>query len=62
MVREDPAAVAARAEARKKSERMLVIAAGVGLGVFALIAGVNFLRETREAIAAANRPKQPWDV
>jgi hypothetical protein len=30
--------------------------------VFALIAGVNFLRETREAFAAANRPKQPWDL
>lgn len=41
---------------------MLVIAVGVGLGVFALIAGVNFLRDTREAMAAANRPKQPWEL
>lgn len=41
---------------------MLVIALGVGIGVFALIAGVNFLRETREAMAAANRPKQPWEL
>jgi hypothetical protein len=41
---------------------VLVIAAGIGLGVFALIAGVNFLRDTKEAIDAANRPKQPWDV
>ena len=62
MVQEDPAAVAARKDARKKSERMLVIAVGVGIGVFALIAGVNFLRDTREAMAAANRPKQPWDM
>lgn len=62
MVQEDPAAVAARKEARKKTERVLVIALGVGIGVFALIAGLNFLRETKEAMAAANRPKQPWDL
>lgn len=39
-----------------------MIAVGVGLGVFALIAGLNFLRDTKEAITAANRPKQPWDL
>ena len=39
----------------------MVIAAGIGFAVFALIAGVNFLRDTKEAIDAANRPKQPWD-
>jgi hypothetical protein len=62
VVQEDPAAVAARKEARKKTERVLLIAVGVGVGVFALIAGVNFLRDTREAMAAANRPKQPWEL
>ena len=49
-------------EARQKADRMLVIAVGVGLGVFALIAGLNFLRDTREALTAANRPKQPWEL
>jgi hypothetical protein len=39
----------------------MLIAAGVAFAVFAVIAGVNFLRDTREAVAAANRPKQPWD-
>jgi hypothetical protein len=41
---------------------VLLIALGVGVGVFALIAGVNFLRDTKEAIDVANRPKQPWDL
>jgi hypothetical protein len=48
-------------EGRKKTERVLLIAVGIGLGVFALIAGVNFLRDTKEAITTVNRPKQPWD-
>ena len=48
-MQESPAAVAARMEARKKTERV------------ALIAAVNFLRDTKQAIEAANRPKQEWD-
>ncbi len=62
MVPENPAAVAARKEARKKADRMLMVVLGAGIGVFALIAGVNFLRDTKQAIAAANRPKHPWDL
>jgi hypothetical protein len=49
-------------EARKKTERVMAMGLGVGLGVMVLIAAVNFWRETREALAAANRPKQPWDI
>jgi hypothetical protein len=40
----------------------MTVGLGVGLGVFALIAGWNFWRETKQALELSQRPKQPWDV
>ena len=62
MVPEDPAAVAARAEQREKTERTLAAVIGVGLAVGGAVAVRNLARDMREATALANRPKQPWDV
>lgn len=62
MVPEDPAAVAARAEQRKKNERTLVIVLGIGMAVGGAVVARNFIRDTREAVDLARRPRQPWDV
>jgi hypothetical protein len=40
---------------------VVAIGLGAGLGVLLLIAAANFLRDTRQAMAAANWEKQPWD-
>lgn len=62
MVPEDPAAVAARSEQRKNSERVTVAVLGVGLAAVGVVVARNFIRDTREAVDLARRPRQPWDV
>jgi hypothetical protein len=62
VVPEDSAAVAARQVREKKAQHKMAIVFGVGLSIAGSIYAVNFLRETRQALALANRPKQPWDL
>ncbi|OWK47139.1 hypothetical protein [Fimbriiglobus ruber] len=61
-VPEDPAVVAAREKETQARDKKLAIAGGIGLSVFVVFIGVNFVREAKLAAAATQRPRQPWDV
>ena len=62
VVYEDAEKVAAREAARQKTERFKLIGGGVTFGILGLTSIVNFIRETRNAIQAMNRPKEPWEI
>ncbi|HJZ57582.1 MAG TPA: hypothetical protein VKE74_21615 [Gemmataceae bacterium] len=61
-VPQDPAAVAAEKKAREEASRQMNWLIAAGLGGFVLFAAYQFLRDTKDAIRASIRPRQPWDV
>jgi hypothetical protein len=55
-------AVAAAEEQDRRNEEYFTLFACVAIGLFGLGAAVRFVRDTRDAMAQNQRPRQPWDV
>ena len=58
----DPAAVAARQKAKERNEWYLMVLGLSVFGVVGTLVAIKFVKEAGEAVAARNRPKQPWDI
>lgn len=58
----DPVAVAAAKQVKERNNTIGLVVGLVAAGVAVTFVVLRLVKDAAEASAAANRPKQPWDL